>query len=280
MMLCFSELELHFKTQLLFQIDATKVLEDDCELWQQKSSSMSEYYRLENDAELQQPKAALFQNGYVNIPLFLSLMRNYLIDRDILIDECFDSSSIQIQGNGAVYKDEYFDGIIFCEGTGVTHNPWFHWAGFAFNKGEIIEIHAPELPSTKLLRGDSIFVLPMGNDYYKVGATYNRDDLSETVTEEGITWLTTRLDKIISVPYQITNQIAGIRPATRDRRPVLGSHPEFSQLLIFNGLGSKGVLQAPYWSHILAKALIDGELNLPREVDVKRFVRFINHSIS
>jgi len=280
MILVFSELELHFKTQLLFRIDASKVLENDYDLWQQKSSSMLQYYSLENDAELRQTKAALFQNGYVNLPLFLRLIRNELIDRCMLIDECLDYSSIQIRGKGAVYKDEYFDGIIFCEGTGVTHNPWFHCAGFAFNKGEIIEIYAPKLQSNQLLRGDSIFVLPMVNDYYKVGATYNRDDLSERVTEEGISWLTTRLDKIIKVPYQITSQIAGIRPATRDRRPVIGPHPEFNQLMIFNGLGSKGVLQAPYWSQILVKTLVDGELNLSREVDVKRFGRFINHSIS
>lgn len=282
MLLCFNEIESHFQTQLLFRLDATKVIEEDVDLWQQKAAAMARYYSLKNDVgeAFQQPKAQLFHNGYVNLPLFLDLMCNELTCNDLLIDESFEPSFMQIRGDRIVYKDEFFDKVIFCEGIGVLQNPWFNWAGFAFNKGEIIEIVSPKLQLSSLLRGDSIFVLPMGDDRYKVGATYNREDLTNNVTTEGISWLTSRLERVNSAPYQIRSQTAGIRPATRDRRPVLGSHPEFPQLVILNGLGSKGVLQAPYWSQFLVKTLVDSELNVPREVDVKRFVRFINHSIS
>lgn len=282
MLLCFNEIEAHFQTKLLFHLDASKVIEEDVELWQQKAEIMASYYSLENAVgeELHQPTAKLFHNGYVNLPHFLDLIRNKLIDNNLLIDEFFEPSSVQLEGEGAVYKSEFFDKVIFCEGIGVLENPWFHWAGFAFNKGEIIEIESPKLQLANLLRGDSIFILPMGHDRYKVGATYNRDDLTDQVTEDGIHWLTSRLEKVISVPYQICSLTAGIRPATRDRRPVIGTHPEFPQLVILNGLGSKGVLQAPYWSQFLVKAMVNAESNIPREVDVKRFIRFINQSAS
>ena len=46
-------------------------------------------------------------------------------------------------------------------------------------KGELLIIHAPELDIQFLLKS-SLFVLPLGNHYFKVGATFNwKDKTSE-----------------------------------------------------------------------------------------------------
>ncbi|HET9052701.1 MAG TPA: FAD-dependent oxidoreductase, partial [Cyclobacteriaceae bacterium] len=70
--------------------------------------------------------------------------------------------------------------------------------------------------------------------------------------------------------YSITGQQWGFRPTTPDRKPILGSHPQHKSLVIFNGLGTKGVSLAPYFSEVLFRWMENkGMIN--READVTRF---------
>ena len=64
--------------------------------------------------------------------------------------------------------------------------------------------------------------------------------------------------------------MAGVRPTVSDRRPLLGTHPSQKNAHIFNGLGTKGVMIAPYYSAHLINHLIDG-VELEKEVDIGRF---------
>ena len=79
-----------------------------------------------------------------------------------------------------------------------------------------------------------------------------------------------KLEKILKYPYEIIGQKAGIRPTTQDRRPLIGKHPEIGNAYIFNGLGTKGVSIAPYFSVMFTNWLL-GEGTLSSEVDIKRF---------
>ncbi|MEI6537723.1 MAG: hypothetical protein WCN98_20430, partial [Verrucomicrobiaceae bacterium] len=56
---------------------------------------------------------------------------------------------------------------------------------------------------------------------------------------------------------------AGIRPIIRHRQLVLGRHPAHSRVGIFNGLGSKGVLRAPFFARMLAEHLLDDKMVEP-----------------
>jgi glycine/D-amino acid oxidase-like deaminating enzyme len=52
----------------------------------------------------------------------------------------------------------------------------------------------------------------------------------------------------------------------------MGRHPEFPSLVVFNGLGTKGVLQSPYHARLLRNWL-DGQLDeLPLELSSNRFL--------
>jgi glycine oxidase len=48
--------------------------------------------------------------------------------------------------------------------------------------------------------------------------------------------------------------VAAVRPILADSFPVVGRHPEWKQLYILGGMGSKGVLHAPS----AVKLLLDG----------------------
>ena len=68
----------------------------------------------------------------------------------------------------------------------------------------------------------------------------------------------------------LLDQQAGIRPTVKDRRPLIGRHEEKSNLYIFNGMGTRGVMLAPFFANQLAKHIEEGE-SLDPEVDIKRF---------
>ena len=67
-----------------------------------------------------------------------------------------------------------------------------------------------------------------------------------------------KLKKVIDVPYKIIGQAAGIRPAVKDRRPLVGIHKTHKNLAVLNGLGTRGVMIAP----TLAKELFQVPSNL------------------
>ena len=78
------------------------------------------------------------------------------------------------------------------------------------------------------------------------------------------------LDKILNIPYRILNQVAGIRPSTIDRRPLLGAHKKHNNLYIMNGLGTRGVLLAPYLSNILFNSIYQKTI-IPSDISMNRF---------
>jgi glycine/D-amino acid oxidase-like deaminating enzyme len=114
------------------------------------------------------------------------------------------------------------------------------------------------------------FVIPLGGNTYRLGATYSWHELDFLPTEQGKAELVEKYQKLMKPSMRILSQKAGVRPATKDRRPFIGMHPEFENIGIFNGLGSKGVSLAPYF----AKQFVDFLLNnkeLHPEVNINRF---------
>ena len=116
----------------------------------------------------------------------------------------------------------------------------------------------------------AVFVLPLGNNYYKVGATFNWEDKTKLPTEEGKKELIDKLNTFITIPYTIVDHIAGIRPMVKDRRPLAGKHPKYKNIAVLNGLGTRGVMIAP----VVAKSLynhLENGLELDSEISIDRF---------
>jgi glycine oxidase len=77
---------------------------------------------------------------------------------------------------------------------------------------------------------------------------------------------------MITCEFEIVDQVAGIRPATKDRKPILGRHPEYFQLYCCNGFGSRGVLIAPCIAKELAAHIEEGT-PLDPETNLLRFMK-------
>ena len=116
----------------------------------------------------------------------------------------------------------------------------------------------------------NIIIIPKGDNKYSVGSTFIWDDVEETVTAGGRTEILNKLNKVIDESYQIVEEKAAIRPAMPDRRPVIGKHPKYKHVFIFNGMGTKGVSLSPYFANYFSDYL-EQNFDIFKEISVNRF---------
>ncbi|MGY0407842.1 MAG: NAD(P)/FAD-dependent oxidoreductase [Polaribacter sp.] len=209
------------------------------------------------------------EGGRIDTFKLIKTYRNYLQENNWIRLEKFNHKDIILEDNSVQYQNLEATNIVFAEGFGVKENPYFKHLPLEEVKGELITIYAPELNIDFLLKS-TVFVMPLGNHQYKVGATFNHTDKTSKPSKEGREELVEKLKKVITVPYKIVNQTAGIRPAVKDRRPLVGVHPKHRQLSILNGLGTRGVMIAPTVAKNLFHHLENGT-QLDSEIDINRF---------
>jgi glycine/D-amino acid oxidase-like deaminating enzyme len=199
----------------------------------------------------------------------LQAYKNHLKTIDCLVSESFQYELLREEKDKVVYNGFSARKIIFAEGAKAIENPFFPNKTIIGNKGEYVIIKAPQLKLETFLKGP-VYVIPQGNDKYKVGATYSRDDYSTNATPEASAEILSKLKTFIHCDFGIIGQTAGVRPTTKDRRPLLGSLPQNPNIVFFNGLGSRGFLMAPLLSEMLYEHLEAGEI-IPQELDINRF---------
>lgn len=206
--------------------------------------------------------------GYVDTVVFTESIRKLLIAKDSYRQEEFKTEDMVVEQETITYSGVVASQIIFCNGVRAMENKYFRWLPFRPLKGETMDVQLEKNPDQIYNRG--VYIVPeKDNGYCRVGATYNRI-ASEGNSEEGMAELHQKLHELLILPYKTVSQHWGIRPAIDDRRVVLGSHPEHKNVLIFNGLGTKGVSLAPYFSNQLADWM-EGKINLDKEVNINRY---------
>ncbi len=168
------------------------------------------------------------------------------------------------------YENIKTQNIVFCEGYLIKNNPHFNFVKLKPAKGEIVEIETafPVLPDNTILH-KQINIIPNGKNKYLLGSNYEWKDIDETPTQNIKEKFLSLFENIFDVEYQIVGHYAGIRPAA-DRRPILGKHPQLSNFYILNGLGTKGVMLAPYCAIQLADCIFH-QKETDKEVSVERF---------
>lgn len=211
----------------------------------------------------------VLQTGYVDTKLLLEAYRKYLSENKLLLQETFDYQSIQFHDDFIEYKQIKAKQIIFAEGFGLHANPYFNYLPLDGTKGELFIIKAPEL-NLNVIINTSVFIIPLGNDLFKVGATYNWLDKTSLPSEEGKLELLARINEILDCEFEIIDHFAGVRPTVRDRKPLVGTHPKFPRLHILNGLGTRGVMLGPSMAIELFDS-IENQKPLDKAIDIQRY---------
>nr|WP_072989875.1 FAD-dependent oxidoreductase [Pseudozobellia thermophila] len=192
-----------------------------------------------------------------------------LAENDRLLAETFDYAKLHINERFVEYKGIRAGKIVFAEGFGMKGNPFFNYLPLNGSKGEYLVVKAVDLKIDFALKS-SVFVIPLGNDLYQVGANYEWRDKTNEPTQRTKEALEQKLGALISCDYEVVGQLAGVRPTVSDRRPLVGRHPEHKNLYVLNGFGSRGVLIAPYASRQLLDFIEEG-IALDAEMDIRRF---------
>ena len=159
--------------------------------------------------------------------------------------------------------------VILAQGYQQTYWPGLiHGNPIQAKKGQYMIIECPGLKLSKVVKS-KFFIIPMGQDYYQVGATYPRQDQPNDI-KESQNKIVADLDGLLKLPYRIVDYWDGVRPTTKDRKPILGRMDPQSDVYVYNGLNSRGLLMAPLLASWLADFILDKK-ELPPEVSLNRF---------
>ena len=149
-------------------------------------------------------------SGYLDIPNLVNASRSTLASQEALIESEFEYAEIEATQGQVTWKNRSAHYAIFCEGHLATTNPWFSFVPYKPAKGIIGTIDSDiQLGDTAIIK--KYFLLPRHDQTISVGATYNWDQIDEIADPKGIA-------------------------------------PENPRILSFNGFGSKGANQTPYFA--------------------------------
>jgi len=211
----------------------------------------------------------VLQTGKINTQHLINSYIQKLNANKALLNESFKYENLLITIDTIQYNSITTKHIVFSEGFGITKNPFFNDLPLVGNKGEYLIVKAPDLKIDFALKG-SIFVIPLLDNQYLVGATYDREDKTNLPTHIKREELIEKLKKLISCSVSIVNQTAGIRPTVKDRKPLVGTHVQHNNMHVLNGLGTRGVMASPYLAEQLYNA-IENNTELDPEIDIKRY---------
>jgi glycine/D-amino acid oxidase-like deaminating enzyme len=276
----YTDLERDCGETFLFPIQIRRLFSSEQErnFWIEKQDKLTfqEYLNPITEEDLSYDKAVnefgtgrLKQGYYISTTSFMEKTKHWISKSGIVRCEKVDYSKIDPET--ASYKGIKYDGIVFCEGAEIHGNPWFKDLPVNDTKGETLTIQSKGIPENESLNR-KCFILPMGNNEFRVGATYVWDTSDSNLTEEGKKELQGMISYATSSNYKIIDHQAGVRPTTLDRRPLMGSHFKHGKLFVFNGLGTKGYLLAPLLAKEMIEFMLDGRI-LDKEVGLARTIK-------
>lgn len=207
--------------------------------------------------------------GRIDTKKMVQLYTDLLEQNQLLFREKFEYSSLKILPEGVEYKGIFAKKIVFCEGYNMVNNPFFNYLPMDGCKGELLTFKSEELKLDAVVKSSG-FIIPFGENIYKIGTTYDRDDKTTVTTHHAREELIGKLKKLINCKFDIIEQEVGIRPTINDRRPLVGGHPKHNSLFILNGLGTRGAMLAPYVATSLFD-LIEKNIPVEKEMDIRRY---------
>ncbi|MEY8761751.1 NAD(P)/FAD-dependent oxidoreductase [Chryseobacterium tongliaoense] len=270
------EIESYTGKNYLIQAPIHRVFHDENEqkLWLKKSDNDELSQFLNKEFEhleiINNPfnTGKVDQSARLDVSGFFSDFFRFFEENEQLIKQKFDYHKLNV--SDSVYNDISFKNIIFCEGMGVKENPYFSDIPVNPNKGHHIKVKLSEAIPQNITIKKKHFLFPIDNDLYFYGGTYDREQLHHHVDESAVEQLVNGLSEVYPYDFEVKEVNFGFRPTVKDRRPIIGVHPENKNLYVFNGLGARGILNGCYFAKNLYDFIEKG-IPLHEEVSLSRF---------
>ncbi len=210
----------------------------------------------------------------INLAGIIPAWKEKLLSQKQFIEEDFHTDELVINSNYISYRNIKAEKIIFCDGAQGSANPWFNQLPFAANKGQAIIIYNTDIPQQNIFK-KGMTIVPLKDHFFWVGSSYEWEFNDIHPSKAFLDHATGQLKNWIKSSFSIEAHFASLRPATLERRPFVGMHPQYPQIGIFNGMGTKGCSLSPYFAYQFVNYLIDKEPILP-EADVNRFSKILS----
>jgi glycine/D-amino acid oxidase-like deaminating enzyme len=182
--------------------------------------------------------------GHLDLGALVPALQAWLESQGALRRERFVPGDFSAGTDGVQWRGQRAHLAAFCEGVAARGNPLFETLPFQPTRGELLELTIPGLDAERVLYGRH-FLIPLGQDRYLCGATYDRQDLESGPSEAGRATLEEGLQELLKLPYRVTGQRCGVRPNVLGHAALWQRHPSQARLWRLNGLGSKGAWSAP-----------------------------------
>ena len=199
---------------------------------------------------LKQPYGAheILHSGWLNCNLFISQITEWLKQTDSFLKADFVYSDLKIGESSMEYHDITCKNIIFCEGYQAINNPFFDEKIIPC-KGDILTVEYKNLNTRKIIKKNGIYFIPTGENTFKAGSTYKWNNNSTCTDKESKLKIEEGLQNILSNEFVTLEQQTAIRPTTINRNVIAIKQPDYKGIFMLNGLGTKGVLQGPWWAN-------------------------------
>jgi glycine/D-amino acid oxidase-like deaminating enzyme len=252
---------------------------EERDVFEEKAAIMPEHLNTAQDNSLHERFQYYFRTGAVAPCLLidgnglLNSWRGVLKNDNQLLEEVFDINDCTIGEHQVRYKDITASGIIFCEGSIASDNPYFSLLPFSNNKGEVIIARIPDLPRDHIYK-QQLKIVPWKDDLFWIGSSFVWKYDNVLPTSEYRARVAHVLRNWLKLPLSIEDHMASERPSSVDYKPFVGFHPFYPLVGILNGTGTKGYSLAPYFARQLADLLVSGK-EVMADVSVDRFRRVL-----
>ncbi|MYL40575.1 glycine oxidase ThiO [Virgibacillus salexigens] len=172
------------------------------------------------------------------------------------IDRVRDVFHIQFE-NGGISADH----VVVA--AGANSGKWFEATGLKNpmipTKGECFAIKPSDPSIEQTLFFHNLYLVPKRDGRYIIGATSYHYDSSSYTSTGGIFELMNRLFRLFPSLQQeeLHSCWTGVRPGTKDGRPIIGEHPDVSNLYFATGHYRNGILLAPATGKLVSDMVLN-----------------------
>ncbi|MCW0216883.1 MAG: FAD-binding oxidoreductase [Prosthecobacter sp.] len=197
-------------------------------------------------------------SGWLDTAAFLKASRTFFCGLDAWQRGEVNMDSLQVSGSGVSWNGGVFSHVVWCTGWEAALHPWFDWVPFQSARGTVLSVQA-ETGGEQRIINRGCWLLPRVDGRLRVGPTYELDFQDpHTPSPESLSGLEKKLRGLLKTPFTVTGSQTGVRPIIKGHEALIGRHPARPQMAFLNGLGSKGVLRAPWVARQLVENLLDG----------------------
>ncbi len=163
--------------------------------------------------------------------------------------------------------------ILFCQGFAARENRLFNDLPLHPARGDMLTVESNAIDFDRVVHHEA-WSVPLAKHQFLIGATYDRHELdTNTASASALHYRSELMRRWESMTHgsfetgehRIIEHRIGIRPASYDRRPLIGQHRTLKSAYCMNGLGSKGSLMSPF----LASQLLD---NIYNDVEINQAI--------